>query len=144
MKTYDPAEEVQALAEGKVVPQWNAECDGASIAYLFTDDLGSSKGWQNLAHIRKATAVERCLTSYDFVLVVDRLVWAKFDTKKRLALVDHEFCHLSVDADGKLSVVGHDLEEFCAVVRRHGAWLDDISLFNQAQMDLFSEGRKEA
>ena len=95
-----------------------------------------SKGRQKLAQIRKATAVEHCLTGHDAVLVVDRLVWARLDTAKRLALVDHEFCHLSIDADGKLSMVGHDLEEFCAVVRRHGAWLDDISLFNQAQMDL--------
>ena len=35
-------------------------------------------------------------------------------------------------------MVGHDLEEFRAVVRRHGDWSADITLFNEAQSDLFA------
>ena len=63
----------------------------------------------------------------------------------RLALVDPEFCHLLIEVDGQQSrwwVTA--LSEFCSVVRCHGAWLDDISTFNQAQMDLLVRGRSGA
>ena len=36
------------------------------------------------------------------------------------------------------SMVGHDLEEFRAVVQRHGDWSAAITLFNEAQSDLFA------
>ena len=65
-------------AKGTVIPQWHAECDGMSIAYLFTDDLGMSKGRQKLRSGAEGDGGGAgCLTGHDAVLVVDRLVWAK-------------------------------------------------------------------
>lgn len=42
------------------------------------------------------------------------------------ALMDHELCHLTValdkDQEPFLKLVGHDVEEFADVAKRHGAW----------------------
>lgn len=143
MKTYEPADDVRAIANGTVIPQWHPECSELNIAYLFTEELGVSKGRVKLAQIKKASGLEAHLGAVDAILVVDRTIWDGLDTAKRIALVDHEFCHLQIDDDGNLGIIGHDLEEFCAVVKRHGAWSEDISQFNQAQMDLLG-GLKEA
>ena len=65
--------------------------------------------------------------------------------REKLALVDHEFEHVK-EAQNKhgetfLKMVGHDLEEFSAIVQRHGLWDADLKRFFEeiAQLDLFSD-----
>ena len=52
--------------------------------------------------------------------------WQLAKPYQRRALVDHELCHLVTDDNGNLRVTGHNLEEFNAVIHRHGFWLDDV------------------
>jgi len=44
---------------------------------------------------------------------------------QRRALVDHELCHFAYDGE-RLTIMGHDVEEFEAVIRRHGLWSTDL------------------
>jgi hypothetical protein len=53
------------------------------------------------------------------VLTVNGVAWEHASTEQRVALIDHELCHVSPD---NWSIMGHDLEEFVSVVRRHGLW----------------------
>ena len=139
MRQYEAADVVAVLAKEKVIPKWHPECSKLSIAYVFTDDLGVSKGRVTMAQIKKTTDLEAFLTGLDAILVVDRVIWNRLDDNQRVALIDHEFCHVGFNDAGKLALIGHDLEEFAAVVKRHGAWLADITRFNEAQMDLLQE-----
>ena len=142
MKKYEHAEEVAQLATAKVLPRWHQGIQGASIAWLFDPDMMTARGKDVYAKIRKATAVETHLTGHELILVVSKPAWDAITEEQRIALIDHEFCHVETgeDGDGNVaySMVGHDLEEFRAVVKRHGDWSADITLFNEAQSDLFA------
>ena len=142
MKEYIDADEAKHVAQTAVLPKWHQGLQGATIAYLFDPDSLTVKGRDVWAKIRKATAVETHLTAIDLVLLIARPAWDACTDSQRIALLDHEFCHVEIDEteDGGVvyRMVGHDLEEFRAVVRRHGDWSADITLFNEAQADLFA------
>ena len=63
------------------------------------------------------------------VIEVSRPAWEVLEPWQRRALIDHELCHLYRDDCGTLSLVPHDLEEFGAVVERHGMWRPDVEWF---------------
>ena len=59
---------------------------------------------------------------------------------QRLALLDHELCHVMGDTDTGFTMRDHDIEEFNAVIERHGAWSRDVVEFlataRKAQIEL--------
>ncbi len=61
-----------------------------------------------------------------FVIEVAEDTWALLDDRQRVALLDHELCHctLDTDTDGppKMAMRDHDFEEFVEIMARHGAW----------------------
>lgn len=142
MTTYSEATVVMDIAEKTAIRKWHPHLMGASIAYLFADSISPKGGKVCLAKIRKATPVENFLNDYDLVLIVNAEYWHDLEERARLALVDHELCHVGAEIsdDGTVTyrMIGHDLEEFADVVRRHGVWREDIRRFNEAQGDLFA------
>ncbi len=81
----------------------------------------------------------------DFIVILDAVWWGEASLKEREILVYHETCHMvqATDREGEpkfdddtgrpvFALVGHDVEEFAAVVRRYGAWNDDLEHFHQA------------
>lgn len=78
----------------------------------------------------------------DYLIVLDAEWWMDADERDREILVYHEMCHIQpaydkmgaqrFDRDTGLPVLtlaGHDVEEFSAVVRRYGAYSRDIRDF---------------
>lgn len=61
-----------------------------------------------------------------FLVLVWHHVWKNMDFRQRQALIDHELCHIKENHKEDLALVGHDLEEFTAVVKRHGDWEPEI------------------
>jgi hypothetical protein len=96
-----------------------------------------------LGKCRKAADLDRQLHDRDFVILLNEVAWkgSDFDDHKRRALLDHELCHCDVEVDEEGEVVcnaagravyrirKHDLEEFQAIVNRHGLWKADIEEF---------------
>ena len=80
----------------------------------------------------------------DYLMVINGPWWDQVAPIDREALIYHELCHIKqatdqfgapkFDKDGYpvWSLVGHDLEEFNAVVARYGAWAPDIGGFLSA------------
>jgi hypothetical protein len=97
-----------------------------------------------LGRMKKASELDRELHEHDLVLLLNREMWKVFGEKQRTALVDHELCHADEaldpngeaieDAHGRKQyrIRKHDLEEFAAVVRRHGLWKADLETFATA------------
>jgi hypothetical protein len=83
----------------------------------------------------------------DFILTIERDWWTSATDLQRNALVFHELCHCGHDTDkeGMLkftdegrpvyTIVGHDIEEFDAVVARYGAWNAGITAFRDAMRE---------
>jgi hypothetical protein len=94
----------------------------------------------------KASDLQRELSEYDFVILLNREVWFddEFTADKKRALMDHELCHAAVSVDkdnvprrderGRLvfRTRKHDIEEFQAIVHRHGCYKKDLEVFADA------------
>jgi len=143
---YSRAPEVEKIATRliRTVAEHKPLAD-AQIVYVWRDEATRSAGRITLAKARRVGGLNAFLINASaglvdssanvplFVIEVARNTWARLKTAQRTALVDHELCHLRCfkDDDGELtlSLVGHDLEEFAQIVRRHGMWKADVALF---------------
>jgi hypothetical protein len=119
MTTYWRAKDIEAIVE-QLVPEHQARKISGLNAHLVglvrRDDLGDDP-------------------ADFFVVEVPHEPWQVLTEAQRLALVDHELAHFYVsipegpDEARKLVMLGHDLEEFTAVVERHGLWRPDLREF---------------
>lgn len=141
---YEPAPEVAETAVS-LIAEHHQNLLGAPIVYLFMDPAPKSKGRLVLGRARKLSGLNAFLVALAagevddpeedhsfFVMEIAKDEWDGSTPQQRVALVDHELCHFAVDEDGVLGIRGHDLEEFDAVVRRHGLWRDDVQRFADA------------
>jgi hypothetical protein len=93
----------------------------------------------------KASDPQREVAAFDFIILLNREVWNDLDftEKHKRALVDHELCHAEIalgkDGEPKYDERGrniwrmrkHDIEEFRAVVQRHGLYKRDLEEFGK-------------
>lgn len=99
-----------------------------------------------LGRCMKASDLQRELVKWDFVILLNQEVWSdpEFTKAQKEALLDHELCHAdrACDKEGepKIDERGravwrtrkHDIEEFQAIVTRHGCYKRDLEIFAEA------------
>ncbi len=113
------------------------------IAFVFRREMAEKVGKLHLAHASKAGAKLKHFAQCDFLVEVNWRAWTTLSNEQRVALIDHELCHfgmeVSEEGDEKPVLRPHDVEEFAAVVERHGLWKDDLKYFAKAvrQAELF-------
>ena len=147
--TFPRAPELERIAR-RYIEQYHPHLANARIIYLFRTTPWTSKGKVVYGRAYKLSGWQAEHLKADFVIIINLEVWRRLSPRQREALVDHELCHcgVEVDADGYprlrggeyvWKLWGHDLEEFKAVVERHGMWLRDIEEFQLAlgQTSLF-------
>lgn len=146
--TYWRAREVERIA-AKLIKEHheNLNRHDVPVFAVFRDPVAKSKGRVVLGKARKISGLAAALfglahqddlgddpTDF-FVLEIAHKTWQELSPKQRIALVDHELCHFDVEVPlddyepRKLLTRGHDLEEFRAVVERHGLWRPDVEAF---------------
>jgi len=127
--------------------KWHAELVDARIALAWRVRLKADKDGQLvLGRCVKVSDLHREVAEYDFIVVLNREVWdaPEFGKDKEMARLDHELCHAGVVLDkngekkqdergrGVYRMRKHDIEEFCAVVERHGCYKRDLEAFAKA------------
>lgn len=132
-RKFSYADEVHEIA-ARVIDKWHQGLAEAKIVYLFKDvETWNSKGKVVFARVNKAPEQWQFLAGYDFLLIVNKKVWIRLNQKQREALIDHELCHVLKDYDSKgnpkWTLVNHDVEEFAAVIQRHGLWSQEVRQF---------------
>lgn len=117
-------------------------------------------GHMRLGQCRKRGDLDRELDGFDFIILLNKEAWPALNEKQKRAVLDHELCHaqLSFDADGNpkyndrdrlvCRVKKHDVEEFRAIVDRHGVWTQDLEAIakagiNDAKRPLLQEVKQE-
>lgn len=143
------APEVAQIAK-KVIADWHHDLLNVPVLYMMVDDM-KTRNKTVLAKIKKMSALEQALTwdenehNYELMVIVNETTWLAMSESQRVALLDHEFCHVEMeekeDGSRKLAMVGHDVEEFAAVIKRHGLWKHDLEEFGDTlrQLDLFAD-----
>lgn len=140
---YIPAPDVKEIAE-KLIKEHHPDIAEFRMEFVFVDKTPNKGGKEVWGTMRKVSALPAYLAADDkdqadgytepfFVMVISKPIWENLPDDKKVALVDHELCHAGVktDKDGnpKPHIIPHDLEEFTAIVKRHGLWRDDVKEF---------------
>ncbi len=133
------------------------------VAYFIKEGLTSA------GKCKRCTAFERhVMEGIMFIILIDRDFWNAAMPDQKLALVDHELCHIGRNTqtmegeEGKAvkawcdaadpkswKLVDHDVEEFGAIIKRHGLWDSSREKFGEAvraaphQMTLADQMRQE-
>jgi len=114
--------------------------NGVRVEFLFRDDTPKSAGKEQWGVARKITNLNAFLAGEAedegadpfFCIVISEPIWTDLTNNQRLALLDHELCHCWAEEDKegavKLTILGHDLEEFGSIVERYGLWREDVKL----------------
>lgn len=122
----------------QLVDQFHPDLAEAAIQCLFCEELPTNRGKRVLGKAKVMSEKERLLTGIDLLIDLDKTAWMLASERQRIALLDHELCHFLVkrDAEGHeirddqdrlmYSSTPHDIEEFNAIIRRHGAWKSDL------------------
>jgi hypothetical protein len=148
--SWKNAPEVREIAE-RLIPKYHQhlELRADEIWYIFREKATTSKGRVTLGKAHKLGGMACYLihTSADeinefgdtaefadmFVIEIAWDEWQALTTEAREALVDHELEHLDIEVtdsgDLKRSLRGHDVEEFGAILKRHGLWKKDLEHF---------------
>lgn len=158
----DDAPEVEAIAR-RLIAEHHSYLRQSDIRYLWRI---SESAWTKGGHdVYGQTALvsgpmRHIAGDADAVVLVNHAAWGYLSVAQRVALVDHELSHLvpKTDADGVtlshpdgapiLVLARHDVEEFAAVIRRHGLWRPELEraaeAFRAVPLDLGLEGPPEA
>ena len=109
------------------------------IKFLFAKKEMKKAGKIVLGKASKFAEKDRLIHPYHFLIILSEEFWNRCP-ESREPLLYHELCHCGVNDDFEPKILAHDLEEFGAVVRRYGFWLEDIRRFSH-QLELFDERR---
>ncbi len=104
-----------------LVAEYHQEIFKANIAYLFREDM-SSRGASVWGKAAKASAKLKLLSEYDFTIDFNWKVWRELQPMQRVALVDHELAHCTMNDKGNFVLCHHDVAEFHEIIDRWGLW----------------------
>lgn len=134
MTEYSHAQEVQDIAED-LIPQYHPHLIDKRVEYVFRDTAARTRGRTILGKAKRISGLNAFLADgYEPFLVIEVAAdtWKELETPARYALVDHELSHCDWDEERGGQLLPHDLEEFRAIVERHGLWKPDLEHFAQA------------
>lgn len=143
MTDYRPAPEVESIGRNLIRDvEDHKSLDAVRVDFIYRDKASKSNGRTVLAKARKVSGLNAFLANAEmvqrdfFVIEVAEDTWDQLDEHQQKALVDHELmhCHVEFDEAGtpQLAIRGHDMEEFRAIIERHGLWLSSTAEFGSA------------
>jgi len=141
-QVYTEAEPVENLANS-LIGTHHPELATAIIRYIFKEKASSKGGKIVLGSVKKLSDQQKFLMEGhpDFLLEIPLDVWNEMDGAKRTALVDHflERCTGEEEeqtSEMKWATREPDVHEFSSILRRHGAWTEDLSNFASVAKEL--------
>ncbi len=140
-----------------VIKKWHPDLQG-HVRFIFCLEAEVLRGTTCMGTARKVGGFASAFFMADpsvevyqaepfFLITIHKATYERLTPKQQIALLDHELAHCKVepgDEGPKLTTVGHDLEEFYEIVKRHGHWLPRVKEFvdnaNSGQYSLVEEG----
>lgn len=113
----------------EIVRNHHESLRGFYIGVIAWEGERKSSGSLMLGKARKISENMRPLMAdemLDAVIEISADFWSTAKPNQKRALMDHELHHLTVNENGQLAMRGHDIEEFNAIIRRYGFWLEDV------------------
>lgn len=123
----------------ELVAKHHKHLERAKIICLGKPKAGKKRGRSVEATARKATKAMTLLmkegigTDLHYYIEIGLDLWETMNATNRKTLLDHELCHFAGQdlEKGTWGLVGHDVEEFTAIVKRHGAYNAGLVAFGE-------------
>jgi hypothetical protein len=131
-KEYVDAESVEVMAK-QILPGFHPELVEAKIKYYFVSEHAMKGGRAISGKARKLSGAAQFLAGgYNFAIEVAMDLWNNMSEAQRRATIDHllEYCTGVEDEDSgemKYTMREPDVKEFSTIIRRHGAYNDDLA-----------------
>ena len=128
------------------------ELSGYSFGLLFRTKIKKSRGNMILASITQPTKLMSYYAKddngepFDFIMMVDEMVWACAKDNDRIRLIRHELRHVFIDEKGKCKLVDHDFQDFHAEVALNTDdpnWTHHLAEVAQAGYKQVKDGQKD-
>ncbi len=148
---YQKSDRLKNLGEDLVALN-HPHLSTAKIAYLMKEAPEDSTGPKTparlgkhpkMASARTVPPLYRALYPYDFIIDVDEVYWDILDLDQQNALMDHELSYCAMDDKGWY-IKDHDVEEFIAIIQRHGCWNNNLQALRDAYQMILPFDQKSA
>ena len=101
----------------------------AGIGFIFRDKAVMSGGRRVLGEASLISAKMQTQIDLDFLIWIAKDAWDESTEEFRIALIDHELCHCVVNDRGGFTTCPHDVQEFEAIIERHGIYNSSLESF---------------
>lgn len=137
---YGEAEEAEKIAN-HLIATYHPELATARFRYLFKEKASKKGGKPVMGSVKKMSDLMIYLINVDFMVEIPLDIWNELDNTKRTALVDHllERCSGEEDEETgemKWKVREPDVHEFSSILRRYGAWTNELAEFSSVAKEL--------
>lgn len=135
MSYFEPADEELLELAREVIEQSHPHLRAARFGFAFRNEAGTRHGFQVLASVSVVSPLQKVHLNFDYLIWVAFPDWTIMSAEKRVALLDHEFCHCRPKDNGEWGICDHDVQEFLAVIKRHGLWRYDLQRLGKVIQD---------
>ena len=119
---FEADEDVIELAQD-VIERYHPELQTARIGFIMRSEAPRTSGRATLGEARKVSDREKVHIPFDFIVWLADDTYRLLSGSQRVALIDHELEHCGWDPQMRFAFIRHhDLEEFSAILERHGYW----------------------
>lgn len=128
------------------------ELSSYSFGLLFRDKVKKSRGGTVLASICQPTklmsfyAKNDAGNPFDYLMIIDEMVWACASDEDRVRIVRHELRHCHITEKGDPKLVGHDFEDFYKEVeinKDNPNWANHLVEVTLAAYKQVKDGQKD-
>jgi hypothetical protein len=114
-----------------LIHNFHPHLQDARIAFVFRSEAQKQGARLILGQACKVPAKMQPFLEYDFLIWISEEDYMKMDDIQREAIIDHELCHCTLGIDG-WKMRPHDIQEFTAVIERHGIYSMDVCRVEKA------------
>lgn len=115
----------------ELIRQYHPDLEEAQIAFVMRSEPQKRGPRYILGSACKVPQKMQPYLEYDFLIWLSESDYTNMSDAEREALIDHELCHCSQNGDG-WTLLDHDIQEFAAIIARHGLWTTDLRRMDKA------------
>lgn len=126
MSYFEEADEELLELAREVIRKSHSRLLKARFGFAFRSDAPVRKGTSVLASGSLVSRQIQVHLDLDYLVWVAGPEWDTMSLEHKTALLDHEFCHCYRKDNMDWGLRDHDIQEFLAVIERHGLWRHDL------------------
>ena len=128
------------------------ELTGYSFGLLYREKIKKSKGGVVLAEVCRPGKLLSYFAKndagkpFDFLIVVDEMVWVCASEQDRIRIMRHELRHIHISDKGAIMLRGHDFQDFYVEVDLNAddpSWAQKLVEVTMAGYDQVKDGQKD-